>query len=479
MEDRDTWWVSGRWIAAGVAAFALVLLAVGPTAAAPRYEIDLIVDWDTGTFAGTTRVTVENRTPAPIDEIVFRLFPNDAIIYGNASLRVREARIAGGPITIAPSEDPTVLPILLPSPLGPAQTVSLTLAFAGRAGASPQYAGQTVTGYGILTKNPQSLVLTAFYPILAVLNEGDPADDAACSVGDVLWSESADYDVTVSVPNGIIPAATGRLVSTRIDGGRTIHRFEATSARDFSLVLTLGYEERSTETHGKIVRSWFSPSNRAAAERARATAVQTLDLFEARIGSLPVAEIDLVEVPLHRAAGVELSGLILIASSFVTHPSDIFYDIIVAHEMAHQWFYGVVGNDPVSSPWLDEGLATYLSNVYLESTGQDEAAHAETRRWQSSYASTRASYPDSRMSDSACRFPTASAYTTFVYDAAAWFHYSVRAAIGDEAYFAALSAFFATHTFKVASGNDLLAAFRDASGVSLDALFAEFGVESR
>ena len=29
------------------------------------------------------------------------------------------------------------------------------------------------------------------------------------------------------------------------------------------------------------------------------------------------------------------------------------------HELAHQWFYGLVGDDQARDPWLDEGLATW------------------------------------------------------------------------------------------------------------------------
>ncbi len=39
---------------------------------------------------------------------------------------------------------------------------------------------------------------------------------------------------------------------------------------------------------------------------------------------------------------------------------------IAAHETAHQWFYGVVGNDPAIEPWLDEALATYSELLYYQ-----------------------------------------------------------------------------------------------------------------
>ena len=33
--------------------------------------------------------------------------------------------------------------------------------------------------------------------------------------------------------------------------------------------------------------------------------------------------------------------------------------LITAHEIAHQWFYSLVGNNQARDPWLDEGFASY------------------------------------------------------------------------------------------------------------------------
>jgi aminopeptidase N len=38
----------------------------------------------------------------------------------------------------------------------------------------------------------------------------------------------------------------------------------------------------------------------------------------------------------------------------------------IAHEVAHQWFYGLVGNDQIDEPWLDEALAQYATLVYYQ-----------------------------------------------------------------------------------------------------------------
>jgi aminopeptidase N len=36
------------------------------------------------------------------------------------------------------------------------------------------------------------------------------------------------------------------------------------------------------------------------------------------------------------------------------------------HEIAHQWFFNLVGNDQVNEPWLDEAVAQYAVGLYYE-----------------------------------------------------------------------------------------------------------------
>ena len=46
-----------------------------------------------------------------------------------------------------------------------------------------------------------------------------------------------------------------------------------------------------------------------------------------------------------------------------------------SHEVAHEWFYGLVGNDQGRDPWLDEAFATY-AEALVRGTGGTYAATA-------------------------------------------------------------------------------------------------------
>lgn len=448
----------------------------GPAGAVPSYRIDLDVDWQSGTFAGTAVLTFENETTVPLDHVDLNLFANDASIYGAARLDVLDVSVGEIQTLSVVQSNPTRLSVRLPAPLEPGQTASLATRFRGSAAPSPETSGHAASGYGVLTKNRTSFVLTAFYPILAVPEGSGP--EATCGVGDRLWSESSDYTVTVRTAEPVDAAATGRLVSADWQDGRTVHRFEAAAARDFSIVLTRGYEEGEIQTGGMTIRSHFSSDSREASSRTLELAYESLLLYESLIGPLPIQEIEIVEVPLQRVAGVEFDGLILVSASYARAPSDPFYDIIVSHEMAHEWFYAAVGNDPVAEPWLDEGLATFLSNEFLAEVRGTSTATSERTRWSTSYDAARAGTPALSIALPSCAYPTSSSYSTFAYGGAAWFLHNVREEIGADAFFGALSAYYATHVGRIASGDDLLAAFRAACDCSLDPLYESFGFAS-
>ena len=48
---------------------------------------------------------------------------------------------------------------------------------------------------------------------------------------------------------------------------------------------------------------------------------------------------------------------------------DVVSSTALAHELAHQWFYGIVGDDEYNSPWLDEGFTDYATDLYFNKTG--------------------------------------------------------------------------------------------------------------
>ncbi len=449
------------------------VLSLCVAAEAPHYTIDLHVDYEAGTFAGEVQVAYENTTGSELNELFFRLYANGAGIYGTASIRVTETRIEDRRIETALYVEGTVLLVPLPEPLLPGDRLVVTFAFEGNAEDWRQ-GPSSPRVYGLLTRTPHAMTLTAFYPVLAFRTEAGWGLEPVFAFGDALMSDAATYDVTLTVPVGIDVAASGRLVAHSEEDEFSVHRYAVARARDFSAVLLDGYVQQVAEGDGLSVRTWFTSEKGRAAETTMDRGIKSLRLFSGLFGGPPYAEVEFAEVPLQVAAGVEFSGLILVGTSFAEDPDDVFYDIIISHEVAHQWFYGGVGSDPVEHPWLDESLATYLSYLYLDAYAAPGVAENVLGRWEDTYKAVRLEASHETIASPIYAFGESSTYSRLIYSGSGVFIHAVRQAIGDTPFFTALADYYAQNDGKIASPRDLIAAFETSCACELEELLREF-----
>lgn len=417
------------------ALLALALLSSSTLSAALRYELTLSVD-TTGAFWGEVSVTMP-RVTVQQRETLFRLYPN----HFGPFLRIEEAYDLGKPLAMD-SVDPTVVVVLLPE--GLPQTVSIRLKFSGAL-------QKNLLGYGIFAHTPAAMTLSQCYPILVPWDE-DWLLYPTFSHGDNLVAEVVDYQVNLTIPSGWIPVASGE----EEELGPGSWRIRGENLREFGLVLVSGYEAIEEEWGGLKMRVFSPPELKSAAQRALALAQECLPLFTSTLGPFPYPDLDFVIVPLVGAGGVEYPRLILIGQEYAQDPSSPFFAEIVAHEVAHQWWYGEVGTDQVGEPWLDEGLATFTSALYFEKRGELEAM---VRAWRERYARAKRINPKASVGSPLWAFPEGVGYSGYIYAGAALFLQEVRMVLGDTAFFEALRAFRQEFRWRIAHGCDLLKMF--------------------
>lgn len=444
-----------------------------PSEDIPRYEIALDIDFAEGAFRGMQTIGYLNATGERLEEIFLRLYPNAPAIFGNGFLNVEEVRVDGEPIETRAYVGNTVLWVPLPSPLDHGEWIFLELQFDGRTATWEEGSSSSV-GYGIYATSPRTMTLATFYPILAVYDEEGWNIDPIAEIGDAVSSDVGTYTVEVTVDPDLTLLTSGRRVDQWDEGDRRVYRFIGEGMRDFAVVVGKGYSERSAIVGDVTLRTNFFPEHAQAGEVAMARVEEAIDLYQQCFGPFAFDELDLVEVPLARAAGVEYPGLILIAESYSVSPSNRFFDIIIAHEAAHQWWYAVVGSDVIEEPWLDEALATYSSALFLEETVGIAVAREVATEWEAAYRSVNARYPELSVASPVYRFPDSATYSAFVYSGGAVFLDAVREAIGDAAFFDALAGYYSDHAFQIAHSVDLLAHFEQACGCTLSDIFSQY-----
>jgi hypothetical protein len=136
-------------------------------------------------------------------------------------------------------------------------------------------------------------------------------------------------------------------------------------------------------------------------------------------------------------------------------------EFVTAHEVAHQWWHGLIGSDSQADPFLDESLAQYSTLVYLEDR------YGKTRADQEANTNVKLGYlmmrtmgtPDGPVSRPAAKFPSSLAYAGLVYGKAPFFFHELRQKLGDRAFFERLRSYATRHRFRTARPDALLEAF--------------------
>jgi hypothetical protein len=157
-------------------------------------------------------------------------------------------------------------------------------------------------------------------------------------------SPAADWDVTVSAPAGYTVLGTG----TPQDGGRWL----AVGARD--MAFTIGrlsvVQATANAPHPVTVTVGVQDGVDADPAEFAARVVDALQAFALRFGAYPWRSYTL-GITSGLNGGIEFPGHVMQGPETLGRTT--------THEVAHQWFYALVGNNQARNPVLDEGLASY------------------------------------------------------------------------------------------------------------------------
>lgn len=335
----------------------------------PVVDLSFEVPEDLSRATGTERVSF---TPgARVCEVVFRAWPNKPFTAatGNA-LSVTGATVDGRPVAVrtepggAPSGSPgTLVTLPLAECTTVDQTVDVELAFTLALGEG------TDERIGYSARDEVAWFGTA-YPLLAWDGAGWALDDAVPVPGETATSTAFELaSLTVTAPARFEVAGVGSpVLATEHVDGTTKHLFSAPVLRD--VTFTVGELELARTSAEGLTVTVAVP---AAGSRAPADAwaEEVRDAAEAladRFGPVPYDELWISVLP-GATDGVEYSGAIQFGD--VSPRRERW---LVVHEVAHQWFYGLVGNNQARHPWLDEAFANYAQRLV---TGDDDLSGDE------------------------------------------------------------------------------------------------------
>ncbi|MGB9661444.1 MAG: M1 family aminopeptidase [Moorellaceae bacterium] len=242
----------------------------------------------------------------------------------------------------------------LPRPLLPQETVAVEMAFSTRL---PMKAARLGFFEGVT-------MASGWYPLLAPRQKGvwqGMADGV--TFGDPYFSDAAYYTVDLEAPAGQTVVASGRLISRGEKSGRAVWSFTSEHPiREFAFAAAPDWQLLRRKV-GLTELVWATRHKPSPA--VEETAAQALSFFQDYFGTYPFSYLYLAEVPLQGLAGMEYPGLIFLSSL------ENYGSSVVVHEVAHQWWYNLVGNDSIRAAWIDEGLAEYSTMLFYREVDPD------------------------------------------------------------------------------------------------------------
>ncbi|MGQ9593299.1 MAG: M1 family metallopeptidase [Anaerolineae bacterium] len=438
---------------------------------ATRYAITATLVEDERLILGQTSIWYTNTEATPLDMLVLRLYPN--LMGPGAGLHLEDVQAGGQAVQPHLRQEGSVARLPLASPLAPGQGLTLTLAFRTQVSEHPN------RGYGAFGVHGGTWTLAGFYPLVAVYDETGWNEEIPPEHGDMVYSDVAFYRVVWEAGAEYRLASTGSVVEEAEREGRRTWTLVSGPVREFNLALSRDYQVAVwDDPSGTRIRSFCFPEHAAMGQAVLDYARKAFRLYADLFGPYPYRELDLAEGDVG-AAGIEYPGLILVAESLYAR-EDPFTEFVVAHEVAHQWWYNLVGNDQVDEPWLDEALANYSTVLYFARVHGPEEAEAILGTFQERYEDLVREGRDAAVAQPSGAFSRAD-YGVIVYQKGALFLDALRATMGDEAFLALLRQYAAQYRYRIARGRDFLRVAEGISGRDLGPLYHEwlYGVRNK
>ena len=420
-----------------------------------QYFIDVTVDYYNRYVTAKSRSVYTNKTTQPIDQMVFIVYPT---IFQSA-IYIKSVKHGSTVVDYDWESHRMVIP--LDEPLLPGEQIEFThdfeLYMPDREGTFGQTGRQLNLSYWFPIIPPKTEEGWQVYEISLVNSQ---------IVGEHIMFESADFDVTLSF--------TDRRENMKVAAGaipqeeNEVLHYQLKLARTFTLSISDIFVVTAREVNGLIILSYTFPEESAAGEAAADIGVDAVTLFTLIYGPMERDLLTLVEADfLH---GMEFDGLVFLSRGFY-----MFYDftpktnltIIVPHEIAHQWFFSLVGNNQAMEPWLDESIATYSEALFYEEYFPDLVPW-----WWENRVDNQ--IPGGYIDNSIYLEDGYPAYLRSVYLNGAHFYQDLRDTIGDQSFKDFLRAYIAENRYKIATPEDYWRILRENTDADLAPLINEY-----
>ncbi len=449
------------------------------------YKIDATFDDQQNILACSQTVEYVNTSDNALSEVCFFLYANSfnegkkavsnsyfdrAYPSGEASfggIDILSADVNGNETEFYLSEGGNILTITLDKEIFPNECVTIDL----------EYVVSLANIRHRLGVGNNTINFGNFFPIACVYDNGFVKNDFSMS-GDPFYSDVSNFEVKIAYPDKYIFTSTGES-NLQKQNEQCVAICKAQKVRDFCFVLSDKFEVLTQEVCGIQVNYFYYDDSQPQARLE--TSLKAVETFCEMFGQYPYKVLNVVKSDFC-FGGMEYPNLVLIADDLADSETE---DYVIVHEIAHQWWYGVVGNNEFENAWVDEGLTEFSTALFFEKNEQ-YGLNYETimQNAAESYNNFVKIYKDiygeldESMNRKLSQFRTEPEYVNCTYTKGMLMFDSIRKSMSDRKFFQCLKQYFEDYAFKNSSAEKLVESFSKTAHINLEK-FVDAWLEGR
>jgi hypothetical protein len=375
----------------------------------------------------------------------------------------------------------TVLKVLLPSPILPGDTALLQMEFQGQVPVQIRRSGRD-NAEGI------DYTMSQWYPKMAAYDKD--GWHAYPYVAREFYAPFGTFEVDITLPYAYKVAATGSLQNfenywqeesrdgelisyalTTSEKEKRTWKFKAENVHDFAWAADTEYlHEAQVFDKDLSLHFFYLEDYEEDWHRLPRYTAQFFKEMNARFGRYPYPQFSAIQ---GGDGGMEYPMCTMLKGT-----GNIAGLIgVTVHEGAHNWYYGIIGSNENSYPWMDEGFTTFAEEEVLNAISREPKLNPH----QGAYSKHNylMGKPDllEPLSTPADYFNTNVAHGVSAYSRGSLFLTQIRYIIGEESFNKAILDFFNAWSFKHPKPSDMLRTMERESGLQLD-WFYHFWVET-
>lgn len=380
-----------------------------------NYSIDVTLNDKDNTLDAFEKIEYINNSPDTLKFIWFHIWANaykndktafsdQLLLNGNTKFYFSDKEERGyinrldfkvNDITASLEDHPQyidVVKLVLPSPLAPGQKCIITTPFHEKLPYNFSRGGH----------DGQSYQVTQWYPKPAVYDNKGWHPMPYLDQGE-FYSEFGNFDVHITVPKNYVVAATGELqneeekewLKTREAFTWTPEKEKIKTKGGVTKIISQKFPPSASETKtlqftqnnihdfawfadkrfivkqdscqlpsGKIITvfTYYTPEQKKYWSSSLQYCKDAIRFYSNRVGEYSYNVVSAVQGPESFGGGMEYPTITIISPT----SSDKELDITLAHEIGHNWFYGILASNERDHPWMDEGINSYYEDSYAQ-----------------------------------------------------------------------------------------------------------------